>query len=157
MKYLNAAVTMKEIPDEISLAINFIGCPMHCEKCHSPELWDTADTQGIEFTLEELKKLISENNKVSCILFMGGDWDFYFIADMIIYTKTVYKKKTALYSGNNLEYFKQKHSLLLNYLDYLKVGKYNYHYGGLDSKHTNQRLYKVVSVLENITYKFWEN
>ena len=43
------------------------------------------------------------------------------------------------------------------YLDYYKVGSYQFGHGGLDSPTTNQRLYKIENGnMRNITSLFWE-
>lgn len=62
--------------------------------------------------------------------------------------------KTALYSGFDLEHAPAD---LLYLLDYIKVGPYIEHLGGLKEKTTNQRLYKIVDgkITEDITSMFW--
>ena len=49
-------------------------------------------------------------------------------------------------------------------MDYLKVGPYIPERGGLNNKHTNQKMYKITETFdknkmytnfEDITYKFW--
>ena len=56
--------------------------------------------------------------------------------------------KTALYSGRvDVE------DEIYDYFDYVKVGPYIESLGPLNSKTTNQRLYKNK---EDITYKFWK-
>ena len=44
--------------------------------------------------------------------------------------------------------------------DYVKIGPYIEEFGPLDSKTTNQQLFKFdwkTCTLDNITYKFWKN
>lgn len=72
LKYTNTQVVFREIPDEITLAINISGCPNHCEGCHSPYL---AYDIGTELSFNELLRLISINPGITCIAFMGGDQD----------------------------------------------------------------------------------
>jgi len=147
-------VGLLEIPDEISLIIPLAGCGHRCKNCHSPHYQDK--NNGIELTPELLFPLLDKyKNKVSCICFFGGE-DFDETACYLNDIKHFYNFKTALYSGfdciNTLD------QLLLDQLDYLKVGHYNETLGGLDSKTTNQKLFKIEnSDYIDITYKFWRN
>ena len=58
--------------------------------------------------------------------------------------------KTCMYSGDtNIDVN------LTKVLDYYKIGPYNNKYGGLDSKNTNQRFYRINNnLLEDITKLF---
>ena len=38
MKYIDTKIVFSEVPDEITLAINISGCPIHCADCHSKYL-----------------------------------------------------------------------------------------------------------------------
>ena len=38
LKYVDTQVVFREIPNEITLAINISNCPFKCEECHSPYL-----------------------------------------------------------------------------------------------------------------------
>lgn len=46
----------------------------------------------------------------------------------------------------------------MQYLDYLKIGRYNYLKGGLNSKNTNQIFYKIVHLDSDNTrnYKIYD-
>lgn len=93
LKYTNTQVVFREIPDEITLAINISGCPNHCEGCHSSYL---AHDIGTELSFNELLRLISINPGITCIAFMGGDQDPEYInklAEVIRYSD--YSIKTA--------------------------------------------------------------
>ena len=72
LKYVDTLVGFREIPDEICLCINISNCPCHCEGCHSPYL---AEDIGTELTIEELVRLETETEGITCIAFMGGDSD----------------------------------------------------------------------------------
>ena len=48
--------------------------------------------------------------------------------------------QTALYTGRELDYFEDN---FLNYLNYIKVGRYIEKLGGLKSPETNQRIIKL--------------
>ena len=69
MKYTETEVVFKEVPDEIALAINISGCPIHCPGCHSKEL---AEDIGDILDESTIDKLISKNSEITCIGFMGG-------------------------------------------------------------------------------------
>lgn len=150
IKYSNTQVVFREIPDEISLAINITGCPIHCPDCHSKELWEN---KGIDLTANEVLRLIKENPGITCVLFMGGDSDTSAIDIRSFVVKQEFPlMKTAWYSGKEkLENLK--------YLDYIKIGPYIKDKGPLNNPNTNQRLYKMQNgkIIEDITYKFWNN
>ena len=155
LKYLYSQVYTKEIPNELSLGISILGCPVHCPECHSPHTWDiNCGNDGTELTTLEFDKLIQNNKWVSCILFYGGEWDKD-IVKILTHCRKTYDYKIALYSGHSLEYI-QKLGLLY-YLDYVKVGHYDQRLGGLIYPSTNQRLYtlKDGQVDEDITSLFW--
>ena len=57
LKYYNTMVVFREIPDEITLAINITNCPCHCKGCHSQFLWE--DT-GTPLTFNEVENLIEK-------------------------------------------------------------------------------------------------
>lgn len=149
LKYTTWAIVFREIPDEVSLAINIAGCPIHCPDCHSKELWDN---KGTDLSAKEVVKLIKANSGITCVLFMGGDKDPSSVNILSFVIKQMFPLlKTAWYSGseklNNLEY-----------LDYIKIGPYIKDKGPLDNPNTNQRLYKMHygKIIEDITYKFWK-
>lgn len=157
VKYYNAMVVFEEIPDEITLAINITNCPCHCVGCHSKFLWEDV---GTELTFEELERLIKENDGITCVCFMGGDANPKEINDLATYVsvKNVcgYKSlKIAWYSGKD-ELSEDIDTSLFNYI---KLGHYDEKLGGLNSKTTNQRLYKIEyskDTLIDITNKFWQ-
>ena len=164
VKYLEVEQTFAEVPDEISLCINITNCPCHCPDCHSKWLWE--DT-GTELTTDEIDTLIKNNPGISCIVFMGGDDDPNYVAELGFYIKHKYEDlKTCWYSGrDNLYEFKNKN--YINAFDYIKLGRYDQTYGPLNVETTNQRMYyhkdntESISLSdgswENITYKFLPN
>ena len=135
MKYVDTQVVFREVPDELTLAINISGCPVRCPGCHSSYL-----TQNIGEILDiaSLDKLIDSNPGVSCISFMGGDADPSFVKEL---AEHVHSRglKTCWYSGRNLENARP----VLEALDFVKVGPYIDEFGPLDYETTNQRFYKV--------------
>lgn len=157
MKYLDYAVTFSEFPDEISLCINISNCPFHCPGCHSPELWKD---KGIELSQRKLEKLISENEGISLVGFMGGEPS---IVNML--AEVVHKKglKVGWYwGGDNIP-----KEIDIKWFDYIKIGPYIQEKGGLDNPNTNQRFYAKGSTLHkmdansemlyDVTYKFWKH
>lgn len=60
LKYVDTKVVFRELPDEITLAINLSGCPCHCEGCHSPYLAGDVGTELDYAALEKLIKTIQE-------------------------------------------------------------------------------------------------
>ena len=157
LKYVNTMVTFSEVPDEISLCIEISNCPCHCKNCHSSYL---AEDIGEELTLEKIYKLIDNNEGITCICFMGGDSSPKEIDMFARCIKDLYDIKVAWYSGRQ-ELSKE---IDLKWFDFLKLGPYIEELGPLNSKTTNQRMYKVVHnyyddgtsgyELEDITYKF---
>lgn len=155
LKYQTAQIVFREVPDEITLAINISNCPMHCEGCHSPELWED---KGTVVSKEIISKLIEQNKGITCISFMGGDLDPNEIQELAKYIKTISDLKVCWYSGKTIiadfDY---------SMFDFIKIGQYIKELGGLDNPNTNQKFYKVVNInkagvtyftLEDITYKF---
>ena len=152
LKYVDAVVSLAEIPDEISLCINISNCPCHCKGCHSSYL---AEDIGKKLDHHVLEDLILSNEGISCISFMGGDADAKLIDFLASWVKSKYPSiKTAWYSGR--EYVSPH--IDFNNFDYIKIGPYIEEKGPLDNPNTNQRFYKVNNYkLEDITYKFWKH
>lgn len=152
LKYVETAVTFSEIPDEITLCINISNCPCHCKGCHSSYL---AEDIGEPLSKTALSKLLESNKGVSCVSFMGGDGDTVSIVALASWVKTHTDLKVAWYSGRQeLNDFVARQ---LKRFDYIKLGPYIEEYGPLNSKTTNQRLYKVEDeTLKDITHKFWK-
>lgn len=157
MKYTGEyLVTFAEVPDEITLCINISGCPYHCPGCHSP--WLQEDT-GKELTLDVIQDLISRNEGITCICFMGGSEES--IVDLLGQVNLNDIKK-AWYTGQ--DYLPDYRALVL--LDYVKVGPYKQELGPLTSKTTNQRLYQIYhhnvngvvhNSIKDITSRFWKD
>ena len=148
LKYLDKAIVLQEVPDEISLALEITNCPYNCKNCHSPHLRENI---GIYLTTEEIESLIKENPDISCICLMGGDserQDIIRIANII----HSHHLKIAFYSGS-----KDIDLNIVNYLDYYKVGPYIETLGPLNNKNTNQIMYLINNkLMKNITEKFWK-
>lgn len=138
---------MQEVPNEISLVINISGCPHHCEGCHSSYLWDYTGS----FVSDDLDCLIAKYSKeITCVCFMGGEQN---ITELHELCDRVHKQgyKTCVYSGSDV----LTYSDFQDFSDYIKVGSYKKHLGGLDNPNTNQRFYSVNNgVITDDTSKF---
>jgi anaerobic ribonucleoside-triphosphate reductase activating protein len=154
LKYVNTGIVFQEIPDEVTLAINISNCPCHCPGCHSHYLWDDIglplDTNAIDDFLDQY------GTDITCLSFMGGDADPAAVNQLAQYIHEIYPQfKVAWYSGRTVL------SAQVNKtdFDYIKIGPYIKHLGGLKSPTTNQRLYRLREDLtfEDITYRFWRN
>ena len=155
MKYVDTKVVFREVPDEVTLAVNISNCPVKCPGCHSSYL---ANDIGEILDKKALSILINKNPGVSCVSFMGGDADPAFVRELALWVKSEYEgMKTCWYSGRGLENARP----FLDALDFVKVGPYMDEYGPLDSKTTNQRFYRIThsegeNVLTDITSVFQE-
>jgi anaerobic ribonucleoside-triphosphate reductase activating protein len=151
LKYQGYAIVLQEVPDEITLAFNISGCPHHCEGCHSQNLWEYKGN----ILKNEIKSVINQYKEyITCVCFMGGDQNISELKELCKLVKDDYGLKTCIYSGEDTI---DKFNTLISkkILDYLKIGKYNKKLGGLQSKVTNQKMYKIKDGdLCNITWKF---
>lgn len=135
LRFSSYDVVMQEIPNEVSLVFSIVGCKLACKGCHSSYLWD--ENSGNELTDEILIHLLNKyENRISCILFMGGEWEK---EDIIVKLVIIKERglKTALYTG--LSKNKVPPEILSN-LDYIKCGRWVEKLGGLNSPITNQKL-----------------
>lgn len=149
MKYCSFDIVFQEVPGEITLALNITNCPIHCKGCHSPHLWEDA---GEVLDEEELRLLIDlYRGEVTCVCFMGGDADLKTI-ELLCRVAREEGVKTAWYTGRQA--FPQ--SMPIEIWDYVKVGPYDEDLGGLRSRKTNQRFYRIEQgKMVDITECFW--
>lgn len=146
-------VVFREIPDEVTLAINISGCPVKCPGCHSSYL---AQDIGEALDKDSLGALVRKNPGISCVSFMGGDADPAYIRELSLWLKENWPGlKTGWYSGRDIKQAEP----VLDALDFVKVGPFIDEYGPLDWETTNQRFYKVDQTpdgpaLTDWTYKF---
>jgi anaerobic ribonucleoside-triphosphate reductase activating protein len=148
IKYHSIATVFSEVPDEFSLVISIVGCPGTCKGCHSPFL---RRYDGIDLDLTELTRLLNIYAPyVTTICFLGGDWEPSLI-NALKFIKDSYELKICLYSGKNFISYD-----ILKYLDYVKLGPYDYTLGDLKMKNTNQKFYSVKNgnLNKDLTYKF---
>lgn len=151
IKYVDTLVCFSEVPDEITLAINISGCPIRCPNCHSKYLWEDI---GESLDRDSLYSLIENHKGITCVAFMGGDANPNDINNLAEFIRDKYPKlKIAWYSGRQ----ELSKDINLECFDYIKLGPYMEEFGPLNSRSTNQRMYKVHNgELEDITNKFWK-
>ncbi len=137
LKFTEAKIVFREIPDQITLAINISGCPCNCEGCHSSYL---AEDLGEELNEAVLDRLLNRYDSASCVSFMGGDGEPAEVSRLARYIKMVSPSTlTAWYSGRDT----LSSEVELSNFNYIKIGSYQPSKGALDDPHTNQRLYKI--------------
>ena len=136
MKYLYDYITFAEVPNETSLAVSITGCQIHCEGCHSRELWED---KGTPLTIEELQRLLEKHQGITCLCLLGGEADIDALTELFQYAHK--RVKTAWYCG--LDFIPKEKVGIIEYLDFLKIGHYDYELGGLASPTTNQRFFQI--------------
>ena len=145
LKYLYCKEIFAEVPGEITLGISISGCTIHCQGCHSRELWED---KGTLLTIDELQRLLDKHQGISCLCLLGGEHDIDTLVELFMYAHK--RVKTAWYCG--LDLIPKNKLGILQYLDFVKTGHYDQELGGLDSPDTNQRFYKVEHI-SNGDYK----
>ncbi len=154
LKYKCVHIGTQEIPGEVSLVIAITNCPFRCNGCKTKDLQENV---GELLAPEMLTTLIdSLLDKITCVCFKGGDIAPDEVNELAAYIRANYPLfKIAWYSGG------ETISIFTEYknFDYMKFGAYIKKLGGLASRKTNQRLYKVVDgyKLKDITNLFWED
>ncbi|RHJ81886.1 anaerobic ribonucleoside-triphosphate reductase activating protein [Parabacteroides sp. AM08-6] len=148
LRYADYDIVFQEIPDEITLAVNLSNCPNRCKGCHSPHLMEDV---GEPLTEESLSLLLRKYGKaITCICFMGGDASPAEIEHLAeyLYRQSIAPVKVGWYSGKP----ELPPDIVLNFFNYIKLGPYVEHLGGLKSAETNQRLYRIEKgKMEDIT------
>jgi anaerobic ribonucleoside-triphosphate reductase activating protein len=148
-------VVFEEVPDKITLAINITNCANNCEGCHSPELRQDI---GHELNELELESLISQNEGINCVCFMGEGKDKDGLLSLARYVKKQHPELSiALYSGRAEEAFEEDKKKFGKIFDFIKIGPYDKEKGPLNKETTNQRLYSIIGGKKwvDITEKFW--
>lgn len=150
LKYTDSQIVFREVPDKVALAINISNCPNHCTGCHSPELRKNI---GMELTDEELDRLITENDGINCVCFMGEGRDIARLSHLISLVKDKYGISTCLYTGSD----EFDESVFNGKLDFIKIGHYDEKFGPLNKETTNQRMYRLEGGKRvDVTSWFWK-
>ena len=153
MRFLDYDIVFQEVPDETTLAINISGCPHHCLGCHSPQLWLD---QGNVLTAQVLDTLIARYPYITCVAFMGGDADTDALRLLAAHVHACHSLRTAWYTGFTWQQLPAP--MRRRTFDYIKVGPYIEALGGLKSKQTNQRFYRIDrttgTIQADLTYRF---
>lgn len=130
-------IVWQEVPNEVSLAFLFSGCPLRCQGCHSADSWKAG--QGTVLTEAYLaSRLKRYRGLISCVLFMGGEW---VPTQLRIMLEAAGRAglRTCLYTGLEREELEAVSGDIIPYLTYLKTGRWRAELGGLESPRTNQR------------------
>ena len=155
LKFVSYDIVFQEIPDEVTLAVNISGCPNGCPGCHSPYLQQDG---GRPLTCEALESLLEEyRGAITCLCFMGGDGAPGEVASLAGWLREYDPQiRRAWYSGRS----RLAEGVNPGLFDYLKLGPYKAECGGLRSRTTNQRFYRICANgeeirLEDQTARFW--
>ncbi len=137
LRFTAEQVVWQEVPNEVSLAFLFSGCPLRCKGCHSADAWKQG--VGTELTEEYLRgRLKRYRGLIGCVLFMGGEWLPEELQKMLAVVGQS-GLKTCLYTGLEREELEAVSADIVPQLTYLKTGRWRMELGGLDSPATNQR------------------
>lgn len=128
-------VVWQEVPDEVSLAFLVSGCPLRCKGCHSTDSWKSGLGQALsaDYLRNRLRRYAG---MLTCVLFMGGEWQPETLLDLLRLVRNEFGLKTCLYTGYERD---ELPPALLPELTFLKTGRWMSERGGLDSRITNQR------------------
>lgn len=154
LKFYNYDIVFSEIPDEVTLAVNLSNCPNRCEGCHSPWLQENC---GDTFNEASIVSLLRKYGKlITCFCFMGGDREPDEVVRLAKWVHEISPKlKIGWYSGCNIDLQEIVSKKIFNYV---KIGPYQENLGGLRSRSTNQRLYRIEPNEEvtDLTHRFWK-
>lgn len=144
--YYAEQVVWQEVPGETSLAFTISGCTLGCKGCHSAQSWPA--NAGIPLSpallLEKLQKY---RGLISCVLFLGGEWQPKLLQQLLQLCKKQ-GLKTCLYTGLD-----SPPPGLLPLLDYIKTGRWQAELGPLGHPGSNQRFYDL-NLLQEQSWKF---
>lgn len=97
------------------------GCDLRCDGCHNPSTWDIENGKKVEIDI--LVKELLNKSLTKKITISGGE-PLLQASSVIKLTKLLKSNNfnIVLYTGHELE---EVPGELLNYLDYIKVGRYD--------------------------------
>lgn len=149
LRFTVEQVVWQEVPGEVSLAFTISGCPLRCKGCHSSAARNPNAGQLLT-TDYFLARLHQYQGLISCVLFLGGEWQPTELTELLRIAGEQ-QLKTCLYTG-----FETIDPDLMPYVTYLKTGPWVAELGGLNSSTTNQRFVDL-RTHENLNYKFQKN
>lgn len=150
MKVYKFDILFQEVPGHISLGFYVCGCPLRCHGCHSTELW--FEHNGFPLTETLFQSLLEKySRKISCVLFLGGEWCSQELISFLRLASETYGLKTALYTGHE-----NVSDNIKTYLHYLKCGPWIAARGGLASPTTNQTFWDVKNNIK-LNHLFQQN
>ena len=136
MRFKDYSIVLQEVPNEVTLCLTITGCKLACDGCHSPYLWK--EGSGIELTENIFIGLLERyKNLITCVLFMGGEWEKDTLINFLIISKQN-KLKTCLYTG-----LYEIDSGIKSELTFLKTGPWEKTLGGLENINTNQKFIDI--------------
>ena len=94
------------------------GCKRRCEDCHNPSTWDV--DKGIYYNVDEIIKKLNKNCLNKKLTISGGEPILQYPAILELVRK-LKGFDIVLYTGFEFEDIPKE---ILNYIDYIKVGKY---------------------------------
>ncbi|MDR1646078.1 MAG: anaerobic ribonucleoside-triphosphate reductase activating protein [Tannerellaceae bacterium] len=138
LRFHNYDIVFQEVPGEVTLAVNLTNCPNRCVGCHSPHLQHDAGEILDEGVLATW--LGNYGDAITCLCFMGGDAEPCEVERLAAFIRKKSNRiKTAWYSGKAT--LPPEVSMLK--FDYIKLGAYRQHLGGLNAPTTNQRFFRI--------------
>ena len=137
-------VTLTEIPDHITLFLEFGNCMARCPGCHSKNLWLPVDNP---MSIQEIIAIATKYRELGCnaVVLMGGttnDVDKSDLKELLSHLRSIFGNCVGLFSGLNSIC---DHEGIISYLRWLKVGHYDETKGGLSNPLTNQRFYEILN------------
>jgi anaerobic ribonucleoside-triphosphate reductase activating protein len=114
--------------------------------------------------MEDAGRILDENslaelldkyrNAITCVCFMGGDAAPQDVERLAAFLQQNYALKTGWYSGKS----RVPDNCAIRNFNYIKLGPYIKHLGGLNSSTTNQRFYRVENEnMIDITSHWYKN
>ena len=154
LRYAEFCLSPFEVPREQSICIYISGCINRCKNCHYPDLQRTDYGESLCENFSDIIDIYSGQATCVCFLGEGGglpEEKQEFVA-CTNYAR-IKNIKTALYSGRDTDI-----EPWMYIFDYIKLGSYREELGSLDSKTTNQRLFRKNHDGEyvDITELFWQ-
>ena len=151
--YTEVCLSPYEVPGEQSICIYISGCLNRCKNCHYPELQYPDYGDVLSKRMSDIVALY--HSQASCVCFLGEGRACNEEREELVWLAQFAQHnslKTCLYSGRDTSI-----EAWMNGFDYIRIGSYREELGALDSKTTNQRMYRKNDhgEFEDITFLFW--